>query len=201
MAPDVGSRDPLPHATEVMEVMRRRRSHRRYAPDPVPEVAIAYVLDCAERFQVRCGFTAPVLEVIPRGPEFDLVTRAAATGIVGLVNPWLPDTRASHLLLCSAVYPDDERHVPRAIEQAAMTMQVAVLAAAEAGLATCWMAGINHARIEGVHRLADGAVLIAMSPLGLPSTRAGLSWDGVARQVLSKRRKPLDALWSPEGWR
>lgn len=184
-----------------MEVMRRRRSHRRYAPDPVSEAAIAHVLDCAERFQARCGFHAPVLEVIPRGPEFDTVTRAAATGIVGLVNPWLPATRASHLLLCSTVYPDDERHIPRAIEEAAMTMQVAVLAAAESGLATCWMAGINHERIEGVHRLADGAVLVAMSPLGLPSTRAGLSWDGVARQVLSKRRKPLDTLWSAETWR
>lgn len=160
----VSERDPGDAAASgLWDVLTRRRSHRRYAPEPASDADVAYVLDCARRFCERCGFEAPRIDVIPRGEGFDEVVRAAASGVLGLVNPWLRRTDASHLMLCAVAYPADRRGRERAIEQAAMTMEVAVLAAAERGLATCWMAGINHGRVESVHRLPDGATLIAMS--------------------------------------
>ena len=188
-------------ASGLWDVLTRRRSHRRYSPEPASDDDVAYVLDCAHQFAVRCGFGAPRLDVIPRGETFDEVVRAAASGVLGLINPWLRRMDASHLMLCAASYPADRRARERAIEQAAMTMQVAVLAAAERGLAACWMAGINHGRVETVHRLPDGAALIAMSPLGRPNTRGGPSWDAASRQLVSRRRRPLSDLWYAEEWR
>jgi nitroreductase len=187
--------------TPFMEVMLRRRSYRKYADEPAPDEAVSYVLRCAHAFQERCGFAAPRISVVPRGPELDRIVRAATRGLVGMVNPWLGSTKASHLLLCAVVYPEDRRALNLCIEQAAMTMQVAVLAAAEVGCATCWMAGINFERIEEAHPLDDGARLIAMSPLGRPPTRSGLSWDTLMHHVTSKRRKPLEELWMLEVWR
>jgi len=189
--------------TPFMEVLLRRRSYRKYADDPAPDEAVSYVLGCAQRFQERCGFAAPRISAVPRGPEFDRIVRAATSGLVGMVNPWLGSTKASHLLLCAVVYPEERRdlHLAIAIEQAAMTMQVAVLAAAEAGCATCWMAGINFERIEEAHQLDGGARLIAMSPLGRPPARSGLSWDNLTHHLVSKRRRPLEELWMLEVWR
>ncbi|MDZ4063420.1 MAG: nitroreductase family protein, partial [Coriobacteriia bacterium] len=110
-------------------------------------------------------------------------------------------TKASHLVLCGAVYPDLEpRSIERAIAESAMTMQVAVLAATELGLGTCWMAGIHHERVETAYPMPDGARLVAISTLGSGPERMRLSWDTVAYHLVSKRRKPLHRLWMREGW-
>ena len=187
--------------TPLMELLLQRRSCRRYAPGAATPEQVAYVLGCAQVFAARCGFEYPRLSVV-EGDAFKAVVGAAMKGLIGKINPWLPFTQARHLLLCGAVLPaDDGAARERALKQAAMTMQVALLAATERGLGSCWMAGINHERIERVHPLPDGASLIAMSPLGAPPERKGFSWDQLLYQLTSKRRKPLDTLWMEERWR
>jgi nitroreductase len=189
--------------TPLMDLFLRRRSVRKYSEGQATEEQVAYLLACADRFQQRAGFSAPWLAVVPRGPEFDAVLRAATAGLIGKTNPWLPFTKAGHLVLCGTRYPEpaERAGVELAIKQAAMVMQVAILAAAELGLATCWMAGINHEQVELSYTLPDGARLIAISTLGLPPRRMGLSWDAAAYHLVSKRRKPLEALWLEERWR
>jgi nitroreductase len=162
---------------------------------------VDYVLSCARRFQERCGFQAPRISAVARGAGFEEVIGAATGGLMGVFNPWLLAARASHLLLCAAVYPEGPEARDLAIEQAAMAMQVALLAATERGCGTCWVAAINHRRVEEAHRLEDGARLLAISPLGRPPARLTLSWDGIAHHLVSKRRRPLEELWMPERWR
>jgi nitroreductase len=210
MSKDDGSLTLDGRVTPLMELLLRRRSYRKYDARPAPEEAVGYVLGCARRFQERCGFAAPRIAAVPRGPAFERVIRAATRGLVGMVNPWLSSTRASHLLLCAVVYPGQGggpgteprgRSLELVLEQAAMTMQIAVLAATEVGCATCWLAGINHERVEEAHQLDDGARLIAISTLGRPPERMGFSWDAIGHHLISKRRRPLEELWMPERWR
>jgi hypothetical protein len=188
--------------TPLSRVFLDRRSVRKYAKGEATQEQVGYVELCARAFATRAGFTAPRLQVVGAGPEFDAVVRAATSGLVGKVNPWLPFTQARHIILCGAVYRDvDERGtVERAIKEAAMVMQVAILAATEQGLGTCWMAGINHERVEMSYGMPDGAKVVAISTLGLPPARMGLSWDTVSYHLVSKRRRPLDALWMRERW-
>jgi nitroreductase len=198
---DDGSLSLRGEVTPLMQLFLRRRSVRKYAGSATEE-QVEHVLSCARRFQERLRFEAVRLRVVPRGGEFDTLVSAAMAGVVGKTNPWLAFTRASHLLLCGAVYPKDGsgRVVERAIEEAAMTMQVAILAATDAGLASCWMAGINLERIDLDLPLPDGARAIAMTPLGLPPEKRGLSWDALSYHLVSKRRKPLSALRMSESW-
>lgn len=187
--------------TALMEILLRRRSHRSYDSEPVTAEAVEYVLDCVHRFQRVCAFTAPGITIVARGPEFDRIVRVATSGIIGLINPWLGSTRASHLILCTTRYPDRAQDVPLAIKQAAICMQVAVLAATELGYGTCWMAGVHHERIEQAVRFGEDEHLIAISPLGRALAKPGLNWDSMAHQVVSKRRRPVGELWLPEVWR
>jgi nitroreductase len=200
MRKDDGSLSLGGEVTPLMEVLLRRRSVRKYTPGAATEEQVAYVMACVQAFIGRVGFAAPRLRVVD-GEERRAVVDAATKGLVGKVNPWLPFTRAEHLILCGAVYGDDRASRERAIKEAAMAMQVAILAATELGLGTCWMAGINHERVELAHPMPDGAKLVAISTLGLPPARRGLSWDALAYHTVSKRRKPLDALRMPERWR
>ncbi len=195
-----GSLNLRGEVTPLMQLLLQRRSRRKYAEGAATDEQVAAILECACAFQERCGFDAPRIEILG-GEERDRVVKAAMKGAIGAVNPWLAFTRARHLIVCSAVCPPHPAGHDLAIKQAAMVMQVAVLAATELGLGTCWMAGINHERIEQVSARRDGAEVIAIAPLGLPSARMGISWDAMLYHLAAKRRKPLEALWMSETWR
>lgn len=185
--------------TPLMKLCLQRRSCRRYAEGSATEAQVEAVLGAARRFQERMGFTAPRIAIVD-GARMREVVKAALAGVIGKINPWLPFTRAQHLILCGALCPADQAGRDRAIKEAAMTMQVLLLAATELGLATCWMAGINHERVESASPLEGGGELIAISPLGLPPAKRGISWDNLLYHVASKRRKPLADLWMSERW-
>jgi nitroreductase len=185
--------------TPLMKLLLQRRSCRKYAEGGATPEQVEELLATIRRFQELLGFDAPRFAVVD-GDRMREVIRAALGGVIGKINPWLPFTRAQHLILCGAVCPPDPAGHALAIKQAAMTMQVCLLAATELGLGTCWMAGINHQRIESACSLEGGGELIAISPLGLPPAKRGFSWDNLLFHVASKRRKPLADLWMAERW-
>jgi nitroreductase len=186
--------------TPLMQLLLRRRSCRKYAAGQASPEQIDTVLGRARAFQDRCGLRAPRLLVVS-GAELDRVVSAAMRGLMVTVNPWLPSTAARHLLLCGAVWTEgaEPNAIEHALAQAAMTMQVALLAATELGLGSCWLAGIDHEAVEKALALPDGAKLVAISPLGLPPPKKGL-WDAALFHLASKHRKPLESLWMKEQW-
>ena len=188
--------------TPLMQLLLQRRSVRKYRSQAATDEQVTYVEKCVRAFCERMGFMSPRITIVGRGKAFDEVVRGATSGLVGKINPWLPFTQASHLMLCATVYPSDGNRggTERAIAEASMTMQVAVLAATEVGLATCWMAGIDHEAVERTHQLADGSSLMAISTLGFGPKRMRLSWDTVAYHLVSKRRRPLADLRMAERW-
>jgi nitroreductase len=201
MTKDDGTLQFRGEVTPLMRLLLRRRSFRKYEQGRAAPEHVAEVLDCAKAFAARCQFEAPRLLVVS-DDELARVVAASMRGLMVTVNPWLPSARAQHLLLCGAVWPagSGQAAIERAVGEAAMTMQVALLAATELGLATCWMAGIDHAAVEKAFALPDRASLVAMSPLGLPPAKKGL-WDAAVFHLVSKRRKPLETLWMQEQWR
>ncbi len=102
-----------------------------------------------------------------------------------------------------AVYSKDNspNEIELDLKQAAMTMQIAVLAVAEWELGTCWVTGINHKRVEIEYKMPDDAKLIAISTLGRPIPKKRLSWDFLAYHLVSKRRKPLESIWIDQYWK
>jgi hypothetical protein len=178
--------------TPLMRLLLQRRSCRRFGPGR---------RNAVDTFLVRTGFTAPRIVIVDDPAQFDRVRDAAMAGIVGKINPWLAFTDARTMILCGAVYGEGEQGVERAVMQASMALQVAILAATEAGLGTCWMAGIHHEAVEEAFPLPDGSRLVAMSPLGEPPASMGISWDFVANFMTSRRRKPLDEIRMDETWR
>lgn len=185
----------------LQKIMLNRRSFRKYSEGEVPDEKIDYILRSAEAFRNKAGFSAARL-MIPGSEDRKRIIRAAMKGLVGKINPWLPFAKSSHLLLCGAVYPSskDRAGIENALKQASMTMQAALLAATEVNLATCWLAGINHAKIEEVFEMPDRAKIIAMSPLGFPPLKKGLSWDAMVYHLTSKKRKPLHEIRMNEHW-
>ena len=189
-------------ATPLMQLLLKRRSVRKYEAAPATAEQIQYIEGCVDAFRARTEFESARIVIVGRGAGFEDVVKGATSGMLGKINPWLLVTKASHLILCGAVYPEDgdRQKTERSVAEASMTMQVAVLAATEVGLGTCWMAGIHHEHAERAYALPDGAALVAISTLGTGPSRLRFSWDAVAYHLVSKRRKPLEQLRMAEQW-
>ena len=174
------------------EVVRVRRSYRKYEDRPIEpekwEALRATAVRACEAFSL-----ASVRFVFVREPAARRkFIRASFSGLMGKVNPWLLVTKApGFIALAGAVGKGGDAELYLA--EAALAMEAVLLAAAELGLATCWIGGFGERKLASLLGLPEGVRLLAISPVGYPpgSTDFRFDWDTLVRQAVSKNRKPL----------
>jgi nitroreductase len=160
------------------ELIAKRYSVRAYKSDPVPEQLLDRVLGAARLAPTaanRQPFQVLVVRTAGREEELRKVYH----------RHWF--TQAP-LILCVCTAPaqawvrsyDGKCY---ADVDAAIVMDHMVLAAAEAGLGTCWIAAFDPAAAREVLKLEEGVEPVLFTPLGFP-----------ADQPKPKERKPLGEL-------
>jgi nitroreductase len=161
------------------ELIAKRYSVRAYRSDPVPEGLLETVLEAArlaptaanrQPFQVFVVGTAGREEELRRVYHRHWFTQAPLVLCVCTMaaQAWV------RIKFDGKCYADVD---------AAIAMDHMILAAAEAGLGTCWIADFDPAAAREVLRLAEGVEPVLFTPLGFP-----------ADQPKPKERKPLAAL-------
>ncbi len=169
---------------EFHELVRRRYSVRAYRPDPVDEEALARILEAVRLAPSASNRQAfGVVAFATRGREADL--RRVYD------REWFVE---APLLLAVCAIPADawvrERDGWNAAEtDATIAMTHLVLAAADEGLGTCWIASFDVAAAGALLGLPDGVVPVALTPLGVP-----------ADIPEAKERKPMEALVHRDRW-
>jgi nitroreductase len=169
---------------DFQELIRKRYSVRAYKPDPVEEDKLARILEAA-RLAPTAANRQPfrVLVVQTKGREEEL------RRIYG--RDWF--TQAPLVLAVCAL--PAESWVRRADGwnaaevDATIAMTHVVLAAAEEGLGTCWIAAFNPVAAREVLGLPADVIPSAFTPLGHPA-------DSPAQ----KKRKLLPELVRRERW-
>jgi nitroreductase len=171
---------------EIDEIIRGRRSVRRYRPDPVPRKLIEEVLELAqwapsainrqqwhfvvvegparERLAEICGRSVEPLvphieQAFPNRPD-----------VVGNLRSFFRTLGGAPVVIvafCTASNPEDSD-----IQSVAAAVQTLLLAAHSKGLGTCWMTGPRFKEPE-VNALCgmEGSKLIAVIPMGYPDER------------------------------
>jgi nitroreductase len=169
---------------DFSELIQRRYSVRAYKPDPVEDDKLAQVLEAA-RLAPTAANRQPfqVIVIYTAGREAELGR------IYG--KEWF--TQAPLVVCVCAVLDqgwvrrdDGKRHTD---VDAAIVMDHIVLAAADLGLGTCWIAAFNPAAAREVLGLPEGVEPVVFTPLGYP-----------ADQPKPKKRKPLSELVRYERW-
>ncbi len=168
---------------EFAELVRRRYSVRAYKRDPVPEAALARVLEAARLAPTaanRQPFRVLVIRTEGRKEELGRMYQRS----------WFVEAP----LLLAVVCLPAEAWVRRdgksyADVDAAIAMDHLVLAATAEGLGTCWVGAFDPAAAREILALPAGVEPIAFSPLGFP-----------ADQPPEKKRKALAELVRRERW-
>ncbi|MFB3906405.1 MAG: nitroreductase family protein [Acidobacteriota bacterium] len=165
------------------ELLTCRYSVRAYRPDPVPEDLLAKVLFAA-RMAPTAANRQPFQVIVIRtsGRQQDLARIYH--------REWF---RQAPLVLCVCGLPDRawvRRDGWSACEtDVSIVMDHMLLAAADLGLGTCWVANFDPAAAREVLRLPETVTPLAFTPLGF-----------AADHPSAKERKPLKELVRYETW-
>jgi nitroreductase len=168
---------------EFSELIEKRYSVRAYKPDPVEDDKLQQVLQAARLAPTaanRQPFQLIVIHTTGREAELKRIYH----------GDWFVQ---APLVICACGTPaqgwvrrDGKNYNDVDV---AIAMDHLILAAANLGLGTCWIAAFDPTAAREVLHLPDDAEPIAITPLGYPADRPG-----------PKRRKALSALVRYERW-
>jgi nitroreductase len=168
---------------EFSELVQQRYSVRAYKPDPVEEDKLAQILEAARLAPTAANRQPFRILVIHTEGRQDELRR-----IYG--RPWFVQ---APIILCACGVPAENwvRMDGKNYNDVDVTiaMDHLILAAANLGLGTCWVAAFDPAAAREVLNLPDGVEPIAFTPLGYP-----------ADSPTTKKRKPLEDLVRYETW-
>lgn len=160
-------------------VAAARYSVRAYRSDPVPEALLEELLETVRLAPSACNRQPFRVVVLPtRGREGSLLRIYP--------KPWFVE---APLVLAVCAVPTEAWSRRRydgwsaAETDATIAMDHLLLAAADRGLGTCWIAAFDPAAAREVLALPDGIVPVAFTPLGWPADAPG-----------PKERRPLSEL-------
>ena len=169
---------------EYSDLIARRYSVRAYRSDPVEDVNLQAVLEAARLAPTaanRQPFQLIVLHTAGREEEIGKIYR----------REWFvqaPMVIAVCAISSLAWVRESDRFNARMID-AAIVADHLILAAANQGLGTCWIAAFNVDAARSILQLPDEVEPVIFTPLGYPADQPG-----------PKIRKPLDDLVRYERW-
>ena len=170
---------------DFRQLIAARRSVRAYRPDPVPEPLLLEVLEAARLAPSACNrqpFRVVVIRTAGRRHELLRV----------YPKPWFVE---APLVLAVCAVPGEAWVRSRfdgwsaAETDATIATDHMLLAAADHGLGTCWIAAFDPEAARDVLGLPDGVVPVAFTPLGWP-----------ADEPAPKERRPIEELVRYERW-
>jgi nitroreductase len=169
---------------EYSELIAMRYSVRAYLPNPVEEQKLQAVLEAA-RLAPTAANRQPVQLVV--------MHTAGREEEIGQIYRRLWFVQAPLVIAVCAVSSqawvrESDRFNARLID-AAIVADHLILAAANLGLGTCWVAAFNVEAARNVLQLPDEAEPVIFTPLGYPADQPG-----------PKTRKPLNELVRYEHW-
>ena len=169
-----------------LELVRLRRSVRRYRRDPVPREAIERCLEAARLAPSACNSQPWTFLVADRDPLRAQLAEAAFGGVhrmntFAIPAPVLVAVVAERSKLAAAL-GGAVRRVPYNLIDLGIACEHFVLQAAAEGLGTCWLGWFDERaarRVLGLSRLAHVPIIISMGYADQPP--AG-----------EQKRKPID---------
>ncbi len=168
---------------EFYEVIRKRRSVRKYQSKKVPDDILNRILE-AGRIAPSAKNIQPWHFIIIRDPEIKNKVARACRGqhfvaeadviICGCAREKLAWGRMGGYMSSFAV-------------DLAIAMDHIILAAANEGLGTCWIGAFNEKEVKEILRIPEDVRVVALTPIGYP-----------AEQPRDRGRKPLNEIVSYE---
>ena len=186
--------------TRLLELMRTRRSVRKYLRQEVEDDKIRLVLEAARIApswaNMQCWRFIVVRDPALREKVCDAVVKGTR------INFWIKNAPA--LVVCCADPKESgvNEEQPYYLVDCAIAMEHLVLMAAELGLGTCWVGVFDEKAVKEALSIPSPMRVVALTPLGYERTRKkGIvdvegMYEKVAKKVMPKKRRALGEIAS-----
>ncbi len=148
---------------EFMDVVRKRRSIRRYKPDPVPEEEIKYILEAA-RLAPSWANTQCWHFIVVTDPVIKEKIGQAGNG-----NRWMRKAPVVIVVCADPEKPGMRDDIPNYLVDVGIAVEHLVLAATDRGLGTCWVGAFRENQIKEALGIPDTMRVLECIPLGYPA--------------------------------
>lgn len=168
----------------ILEVLKKRRSIRKYQTKPIEKDMLLQLLEAA-RLGPSAANMQPCHFIVVTAKEMREKLKASYK------NDWFVN---APVIIVGCAKPKEawrrrDREEYWKVD-AAIAMQNLILAAAEAGLGTCWIAAFDEKAAKKALDIPKDVRVVAMTPLGYPDEEKGLITD----------RKPLENIVHYDKW-
>ncbi len=170
---------------EFYEVIKRRRSIRKYNPRPIPEDILNRILD-AGRSAPSAKNIQPWKFIVIKDPGNKKKVAEACRG-----QHWIAD---ADVIVCGCALEKIAwgrmgGYMSSFAVDLAIAMDHIILAAANEGLGTCWIGAFEEKRVKEILGIPEDVRVVALTPIGYP-----------AEEPKDRGRKPLNEIISYERW-
>lgn len=145
---------------EFMEVVRQRRSIRRYRPDPVPQAKLDHILEAA-RLAPSWANGQCWTFVVVTDPKVKHALAEAG-------NEWIEQ---APVIIAACADPRGsgvKRDQGYYLVDIGIAMEHLILAAADQGLGTCWVGWFDEQKAKQALGVPKEIRVVATTPLGYP---------------------------------
>jgi nitroreductase len=172
--------------TPFLELAEARRSVRAYKAEAVPEALLQQVLEAGRLAPSACN-KQPWRFIVVR----EEVNRRALGAAYAREWFWKAPVVLAVCILPQEAWVRAYDGQNYAMVDGALAMDHMTLAAAEAGLGTCWIGAFDPAAVHDILGLPDGVQVVGMTPLGFPD---------VEPNPRARSRRPLGETVMKERW-
>jgi nitroreductase len=157
---------------ETLETLWKRRSIRKYKPEPIPEEDLHLILEAARRAPTG-GNQQNWKMIVVTDPEMRRKTAEACSG-----QMWMADAA---VILCMVALPGESK------VSGTIVLDHALLAATSLGYGSCWIGSRDAAK--AVLGIPDDHDIVCLAPVGIPD-----------EQPEARPRKPRNVLFTQNGF-
>ncbi len=144
--------------SQVLDIILKRRSIRRYKPDPVPNQSIKKLVEAC-RWAPSGGNRQPWRLILIRDPKIIKLVKAFAPGLIGTLPP---------LMIAVCAHATDESN-KITIMDVAMATENMLLTATALGLGACLIGSFNEAAVREILEIPSEVRLMLLMTVGYPA--------------------------------
>jgi len=150
---------------EFYEVIKERKSVRKYKPDPIPDDVLNRILE-AGRIAPSAKNIQPWHFIVIQNPEIKEMVAEACRGQRFMAE--------APVIICGCALEDIAwgrmgGYMSSFAVDLAIAMEHMILAATNEGLGTCWVGAFVEKDVKKILKIPDNVRVVALTPVGYPA--------------------------------
>jgi nitroreductase len=179
---------------EFIDVIKARSSVREFSEKQVEDEKITYLLECARLAPSYMNKQCWRFIVIKNKETIEQIAKTS------VINRWLKTAPVLIVACADTTESGSNNSQDYYMIDVSIAFEHVILAATDIGLGTCWIGDFNEEKIKEHLEIPKRIRVVALSPVGYPAGKKGITEQITKTLRKGNKRKTLDEIVHNEHW-